>query len=71
MIVLMPVFSSLALVQRWEVVGVVAAFVVPIVFYGAFIFSRALKISAKIDKAGGSFEGLTGEERREPRDPRP
>jgi hypothetical protein len=60
-IVLLPAFSPLAVVQRWEVVGVVGAFVLPVVFYGSFVFSRALKVSAKIDKAGGAFEGSTGE----------
>jgi hypothetical protein len=33
----------------------VAAIVVAVTFYGAFIFNRALSVSAKIERQGGSF----------------
>ena len=56
-IVLMPVFSSKTVVDGWKVVALVAVFVIPVMFYGSFVFSHALKISAKIDKTGtGTIE---------------
>jgi hypothetical protein len=58
-IVFMPVFSPIRVVEHWEIVGMVVAFVVPIVFYGAFIFSRALKVTGKIEGAG-SLDASTG-----------
>jgi hypothetical protein len=57
-IVIAPLLGSPAAVQGWEFVAVVAAFVVPIVAYGAYIFSRALKISAQVSKTGAQLEAL-------------
>jgi len=39
--------SPIRVVEHWEIVGTVVAFVVPIVFYGAFIFSKALKLRGR------------------------
>jgi hypothetical protein len=47
----------------------VAAVVVPITFYGAFIFNRALNVSAKIAKEGGSFSATSSEKAEPPRMP--
>ena len=58
-IVFMPVFSPITVVTGWQIVGMVMAFIVPIVFYGAFIFSKAMKITGKIDRSGASFGGST------------
>lgn len=55
-IVLMPLFSEAVVVQRWEVVGVVAVFVIPITAYGAFIFDRAMKISGTVSKEGTTVQ---------------
>jgi hypothetical protein len=55
-IVFIPVFSSKSIVDHWEVVGMAAVFVIPITLYGSFVFDRALKMSARIDK-----EGLSGQ----------
>ena len=48
-------------VQGWSFAALVAAIVVPITFYGAFIFKRALDVSARIEKSGGSFSASSSE----------
>lgn len=60
LIILAPAFSNAAIVEGWSVVGVVVVFVVPIVLYGSFIFSRALTISAKAGATGVVIDGSTG-----------
>jgi hypothetical protein len=42
-------------VRGWEFVAMVAVIVIPVTFYGAFIFKRAIGISVKIEKQGGWF----------------
>jgi hypothetical protein len=60
-IVFTPVFSSKTIVEGSDLVWLVAALVVPVVLYGAFIFHAALTISTKIDKAGGQMDVSTGQ----------
>jgi len=46
-IVFLPLFfASKPIVEGWQVVALVAVFVVPIMAYGAYVFERALKLSA-------------------------
>jgi hypothetical protein len=51
-------------VEGWAFFWMVAAIVVAVTFYGAFIFNRALSVSAKIERQGGSF--FASSERSEP-----
>jgi len=48
-------------VQGWAFVAMVAVVVVPVTFYGAFIFDRALTVSAKFEKEGGSISATSSE----------
>jgi hypothetical protein len=59
-IVFMPVYSSKFVVEGWQVVAMVAVFIIPVMFFGSFVFDRALKISAQIDETGAKFIGSTG-----------
>jgi hypothetical protein len=59
-IVLAQIWSKVVIIEGPAIAGMVAAFVIPIVFYGAFIFARALKVSGKAGKEGAAFEGSTG-----------
>jgi hypothetical protein len=54
-VVIAQVTTDRYVVQGWAFAAMVAAIVVPITFYGAFIFNRALNVSAKIAKESGSF----------------
>jgi len=38
--------------KGWEFVGFVAGGAIPVTSYGAFIFKRALDLSAKVEKVG-------------------
>jgi hypothetical protein len=48
-------------VQGWSFAAMVAVIVIPVTFYGAFIFNRALNVSAKVEKSGGSFSASSSE----------
>jgi hypothetical protein len=56
---LAPWLTHRDIVTGWEVVAMVGVFVVPVTAYGAFIFHRALKITAEINKGSGSVGLLT------------
>lgn len=60
MIVFMPVYSSKIIVEGWQVVAMVGVFIIPVMFFGSFVFDRALRISAQIDETGAKFVGSTG-----------
>lgn len=52
LIEVLPAFTPRHLVEGWQVVVIVGAMVASVVFYGAFIFDRALRVAAKVgDKA--------------------
>jgi hypothetical protein len=53
-IVLVPVYLEHPVLTGSQIVWAIAAFVVPIVSYGAFIFQRGLDVAAKVDRTGGS-----------------
>ena len=66
-VVLVPVFSPSAksIVSGSEVVWMVVAFVVPVVFYGSFIFGVALFLSAKLGKHEIGVQGSPREASKE------
>jgi hypothetical protein len=43
------VFTSIPVLRNWEIVGIIAVFVTPFLFYGAFIFRPGLKIYGNVD----------------------
>jgi len=53
-IAVVQVVTGRNVVEGWAFAAMVAAIVVAVTFYGAFIFNRALSVSAKIEKQGGS-----------------
>ena len=57
-------------VQGWSFAAMVAAIVVPVTFYGAFIFNRALTVSGSFGGTGGSFSASSSE-REATRPPQP
>jgi hypothetical protein len=54
-IAVVQVTTNRYVIQGWAFAGMVAVIVVPISLYGAFIFNRALTVSAKVAAEGGSF----------------
>ncbi len=57
LIVISPAFTTRKVVEGWEVVAIVIAMVSSIVFYGTFIFKRALNVTG--DFARMKFGALT------------
>src|SRR5205814_8850126 len=49
-IVLLPIFTTEPVVKGWEIVVIVIAIVGAIVFYGTFIFKRALTATGQIGR---------------------
>ena len=54
LIVVSPAFSPRTIVEGWQIVAMVIAMVAAIVFYGTFIFKRALTATGTIGKTGFS-----------------
>jgi hypothetical protein len=52
------------LVRGWSFVGLVAVIVIPITFYGAFIFDRVLRVGGEVAKDRAKFWGATERMRR-------
>jgi hypothetical protein len=48
LIVLSPTFTSRNIIEGWQIVAIVGVMVVSVVFYGAFIFQRALKADGAV-----------------------
>jgi hypothetical protein len=56
LIVLSPTFTSRNIIEGWQTVAIVAVMVVSVVFYGAFIFQRALKAGGRFGSTDFSLE---------------
>jgi hypothetical protein len=56
LIVLSPTFTSRNIIEGWQIIAIVAIMVVSVVFYGAFIFQRALKGGGRVGSADFSLE---------------
>jgi hypothetical protein len=65
LIVLSPTFTERNIIEGWEIVAIVAVMVVSIVFYGAFIFDRALTTSAKMGPNEFEMTARSGRDRLE------
>ncbi len=49
LMVFAPMVTKKDIVEGWQLVIIVALVVLAVVFYGAFVFNRALKISAQMN----------------------
>ena len=58
-IALAQIMTGRYVVEGWAFAGMVAVIVIPVTFYGAFIFNRALSVEGKIK--GAAFKSRTGE----------
>jgi hypothetical protein len=54
-----PAVTGVHTVDGWQLVAIVALLGAAVVFYGAFIFNRALSITAERTKDGVSLAGST------------
>ena len=59
MIVVVQVATDRHIVEGWAFAGMVAAIVLPVTFYGAFIFNRALTVSANVAAEGVSISATS------------
>jgi hypothetical protein len=48
-------------IEGWAFAAMVAVIVVPVTFYGAYIFNRTLSISAQAARDGGSFSASSSD----------
>jgi hypothetical protein len=60
-IVVIQVATGRYVIEGWAFAGMVAAIVIPVTFYGAFIFNRALSVSASVAKEGGAFSASSSQ----------
>jgi hypothetical protein len=67
MIVVSPTFTSRSLLDGWQLVAIVAVMVISVVFYGAFIFQRALKADGSVGSSRFSLESSTTSAKTHPR----